>query len=303
MAGASLTNGVGSVEQFHGHEADLALADVLEVMDQRLVRRVLGVVRVTDVVLAGDHRPVGGALAAGAAVHHRPEVPAGMRMERATLAGLQPDLPDPDVVVFEPQPGTDIEVARRGVELGGVLVAVERAFAEDGGCHGGLPWSAGCGQCPGSCKPKMSRGSPGRNVPVNCELSPISRVRASNCRPTSSCRRSHAASAVGTSPPAVDSSSARAQPSSAALAVAAAACGRTANAASPTRQTRPRAMRGTSMSYTAWTNGSATLATTSAIGAARTCSAARRTPATASSVAAPGGSDTARRTPSRPVMS
>ena len=46
----------------------------------------------------------------------------------------------------------------------------------------------------------MSRGSPGRNVPVNCEASPISRVRASSCRPSSSWRRSHEASAAGTSP-------------------------------------------------------------------------------------------------------
>src|SRR5262252_10272030 len=121
MAGASLTNGVGSVEQLDGDEPDLAFADVLEIMDQRLVRRVLGVVRVTDVVLASDHRPVGGALAADAAVHHGPEVPAGVRVERAALAGLQPYLPDPDAVVLEPQPGADVEVVRRAAELVGVL--------------------------------------------------------------------------------------------------------------------------------------------------------------------------------------
>src|SRR6266576_1241285 len=79
-----------------------------------------------------------------------------------------PDCPDPDVVVLEPQPGADIEVARRRVELGGVLGTVERVLVEDGGCHGGLLGLRGCGQCPGSCRPKMSRGSPGRSVPVNC---------------------------------------------------------------------------------------------------------------------------------------
>src|SRR5215468_10435634 len=41
MAGASLTNGVGSVEQLDGDEPDLAFADVLEIMDQRLVSRVI----------------------------------------------------------------------------------------------------------------------------------------------------------------------------------------------------------------------------------------------------------------------
>src|SRR5215470_12972851 len=128
-----MTNSAGLVEQFDGDEADLALADVLEVVDQRLVRRVLGVVRVSDVVLAGDYRPVGGALAADAAVHHGPEVPAGVGVERAALAGLQPHLPDPDAVVLEPQPGADIEVARRRVEFGGVLGTVERVFVEDGG--------------------------------------------------------------------------------------------------------------------------------------------------------------------------
>ena len=46
----------GSAEQFDGDEAELAIADVLPVMDQRFVRRVLGVGRVTDVVLAGNHR-------------------------------------------------------------------------------------------------------------------------------------------------------------------------------------------------------------------------------------------------------
>ena len=44
------------------------------------------------------------------------------------------------------------------------------------------------------------------------------------------------------------SPSASAQASAAAFAVPAAACGRTTNAASPIRQTRPKAMRGTSMS-------------------------------------------------------
>src|SRR5262245_14944490 len=303
MAGATTTNGVGSVEQLDGDEPDLAFADVLEVMDQRLVRRVLGVVRVADVILACDHRPVGGALAADAAVDHGPEVAAGVRVERAALAGLQPYLPDPDAGVIEPQPGAGVEVCRGRVAVAGVLGTVERVLVEDGGCHGGLLRLRGCGQFPGSCRPKMSRGSPGRNVPVNCEASPISRVRASSRCPSSSWRRSHTASAAGTSLAAAASSSARAQPSAAALAVPAAACGRTANAASPTRQTRPRAIRGTAMSYTAWTNGSATLATTSAIGVASTCSAVRRRPATASLVAAPGGSDTARRTPSRPVIS
>src|SRR5262245_48797682 len=88
-----------SVEQLDGDEPELALADVLKVMDQRLVRRVLGVVRVTDVVLTGDHRPVGGALAADAAVDRGPEVAAGVGVERAALTGLQPHLPDPDAVV------------------------------------------------------------------------------------------------------------------------------------------------------------------------------------------------------------
>ena len=52
----------------------------------------------------------------------------------------------------------------------------------------------------------------------------------------------------GTSPAAAVSSSASAQPSAAALAVPAAACGRTAKAASPIRQIRPNAIRATSMS-------------------------------------------------------
>ena len=48
----------------------------------------------------------------------------------------------------------------------------------------------------------MSRWSPGRKVPPNCELSPISRDRASRARPTATCWRSQLASAAGTSPPA-----------------------------------------------------------------------------------------------------
>jgi hypothetical protein len=79
----------GSAEQFDGDEAELAIADVLPVMDQRFVRRVLGVGRVTDVVLAGNHRPIGGALAADASVHHGPEVPAGVGVERAALTLIQ----------------------------------------------------------------------------------------------------------------------------------------------------------------------------------------------------------------------
>ena len=65
----------------------------------------------------------------------------------------------------------------------------------------------------------MSRGSPGRKRPENCELSPMSRQRASRLRPSASWRRSQAPSAAGTSPPATVSSWARAQPSAAALAV------------------------------------------------------------------------------------
>src|SRR6266498_5767156 len=91
-----------SVEQLDGHEPDRRLAGVLEVVDHRLVRRVLRIAGITDVVLAGDHCAVGGALAADAAVHDRPEVPVRVRVERAALARLQPDLPHADAVVLEP---------------------------------------------------------------------------------------------------------------------------------------------------------------------------------------------------------
>src|SRR5262249_60646980 len=47
---ATMTNGAGSVKQFDGDEPDLALADVLEVVDQRLVRRGLRVVPVAALV-------------------------------------------------------------------------------------------------------------------------------------------------------------------------------------------------------------------------------------------------------------
>jgi hypothetical protein len=104
-------------------------------VDLRLVRGVLGVAGVAGVVLADDHRPVGGALAAGAAVDDRPEVAAGMRVERGALARPQPDLPDPDPVVLEPQPRADLEVARRGGQFAGVVGRVEGAFADDGGGH------------------------------------------------------------------------------------------------------------------------------------------------------------------------
>jgi len=55
---------------------------------------------------------------------------------------------------------------------------------------------------PGPYRPNSSRGSPGRKAPVNCELSPISRVRASRASPSASCLASQLASAAGTSPPA-----------------------------------------------------------------------------------------------------
>ena len=148
----------------------------------------------------------------------------------------------------------------------------------------------------------MSRGSPGRNVPRNCELSPICRQRVSRSRPSASCPRSQPASAPRTSPPAAVSSSARAHPSAAALAVPAAACGPdrergVADQADPAER-HPGHLDVVDDLH----EGLGPLATTSAIGRASWSRGVRRIAATASSVAAPGGSETVRRTPSRPVI-
>src|ERR1035437_204352 len=124
-----------SVEQLNGHEPDCRVAGVLEVVDHRLVVRVLGIAGITDVVLAGGHHPVSCALAADTAVHDRPEVLAGMGMEGAALAWLQPDLPPAYVVVLEPQPCADLEIARCRVQFVPVAGAVEGALAEDGSGH------------------------------------------------------------------------------------------------------------------------------------------------------------------------
>src|ERR1700730_9106056 len=68
----------GSVEQLHRDEPDRGVGRVLEVVDHRLARRGLGVVGVAVVIFAGDHYPVGAALTADPAVHHRPEVAPGV---------------------------------------------------------------------------------------------------------------------------------------------------------------------------------------------------------------------------------
>ena len=139
--------------------------------------------------------------------------------------------------------------------------------------------------------------------PVAAELgpSPRSRVRARSARPSSSWAGSHRRSASGTSPSLRRSASARAHTSSAPLAVAAAACGRTEKAASPTRHTRPKAMRGTSTSIITCRNGSAVFSATSAIGGGSWASAVARKSARCSSRTAPGGRDTSRCFPDRSV--
>ena len=102
--------------------------------------------------------------------------------------------------------------------------------------------------------------------------------------------------------PAASSASASAHPSEAAFAVPAAMCGRSANAASPIRQVRPNAIRGTSISNTACTNGSSTPSTTAASGGARWDVANARISATWTGSTVPGGSVVSRRTPSRSVI-
>jgi len=96
---------------------------------------VLGVTGVADVILAGDHGAVGGALAAGAAVDHGPEVAAGVRVKRPALAGLEPYLPHPDVVVLEPQPGADVQVPRGCCELALVVGGIKGLLAQDRSGH------------------------------------------------------------------------------------------------------------------------------------------------------------------------
>ena len=74
-------------------------------------------------------------LAADAAIHDRPEVLAGVGMEGTSFAWLQPDLPHAYVVVLEPQPCADLEIARCRVQFVPVVGAVEGALAEDGSGH------------------------------------------------------------------------------------------------------------------------------------------------------------------------
>jgi hypothetical protein len=54
-----------------------------------------------------------------------------MGVEGAPLVRFQPDLPDPDPVVFEPERVPEIMVRRRLAELMGILGSIERPLFDD----------------------------------------------------------------------------------------------------------------------------------------------------------------------------
>lgn len=83
-------------------------ADVLQVVHERVVVRVHQVLRVTEGVVADHTDPVDEPLQASAGLDDRSEVV--VHVERATLAGVEPHLEDPDVVVLEPERGPDLPV-------------------------------------------------------------------------------------------------------------------------------------------------------------------------------------------------
>src|SRR4051812_1792552 len=150
---------------------------------------------------------------------------------------------------------------------------------------------------PGPYRPNMSSGSPARHVLSNCDRRPIARVRSSKLRPSASCRGSHSASAASTSSGWAASASRNVHASAAALAVPAAACGRTVKAASPIRQLWPKTISGTSRSTTTCTKRSSTAVTTSAIAAGRRAAATARASSMWCCCRAPGGTETSRTTP------
>src|SRR5207302_10038300 len=124
-----------SVEQLDRDEADLGVAGVLEVVDHHVVRTVVLVLRLADPVLPDPEAAVRRALAADAAVHHRPEVAARVGVKGTALAGLEAHLPDLDVLVHVEEPGADRLVPRCLRQLRRELSGVEGPGLENPGLH------------------------------------------------------------------------------------------------------------------------------------------------------------------------
>ena len=134
---------------------------------------------------------------------------------------------------------------------------------------------------------------------------PMRRVRSRSCAPRADLAAAPTGPArLGSVARPARRASARAQASAAALAVPAAACGRTTKAASPIRQTRPKAIRGHLDVVDHLEEGARRLAvTTSARGPAAGPRPSARTSATWRSAAVPGGTESSRRWPSSSVSS
>ena len=126
-------------QQLDRDEPQDGVADVLKIVDQRIVDPVDREPGIAVTVPARHHRPVRGALPSDPGRDARPEVRKRMGMERTPFTWLDANLPHPNPLVLERQRRSHFDVRSRRGEFRRERPDVERTLVDDG--HPTPEWS------------------------------------------------------------------------------------------------------------------------------------------------------------------